>query len=356
MPSLDSSLQRDITDKASGRDFSSGSSTTFLFLHERLTSLKIPAPAETFGPVSEPVLLGRGTQFSVYREKWFYSISQSDATNRGQNTNYMLKDVAVKYPCIHLDATPKLDLADPKIRHHLHDIYLEILALLIPSLRSHRNIVQLFAWGNSSENWHFAPSLVLELAKGDLRDILTSAENLGLRDKYQLCRNIGAGLDALHKNAIIHGDLKPRNILVFEENGQCLVKLADFGLAVEASLTELVKAGGGTPGWQAPEVRDGVMMESRELFKTDNYTFGLLIWSTLILGAAVPPNDRTKKAIEDSFGKSEAELPQPFLDKAIPAVQWLLQPIAKDRPVEVDGLLDNELEDFVSRDRCVSIS
>jgi serine/threonine protein kinase len=58
------------------------------------------------------------------------------------------------------------------------------------------------------------------------------------------------GLDFLHHNNIVHGNLKAANILM-TKNG--CIKLADFGLSLH--LHE-IKHGGNTctPSWTAPEV------------------------------------------------------------------------------------------------------
>ncbi|XP_076938750.1 mitogen-activated protein kinase kinase kinase 3-like [Bidens hawaiensis] len=62
------------------------------------------------------------------------------------------------------------------------------------------------------------------------------------------------GLDYLHKNGIMHRDIKGANILV--DNKGC-IKLADFGASKQ--VVELANGSGaksmkGTPYWMAPEV------------------------------------------------------------------------------------------------------
>ncbi len=59
------------------------------------------------------------------------------------------------------------------------------------------------------------------------------------------------GLDYLHRQGVIHRDIKGGNILVTLDG---VVKLADFGVATK--LTDAVKniSFAGTPYWMAPEV------------------------------------------------------------------------------------------------------
>ncbi|RVW40906.1 Serine/threonine-protein kinase STY46 [Vitis vinifera] len=64
--------------------------------------------------------------------------------------------------------------------------------------------------------------------------------------------DIARAMECLHANGIIHRDLKPDNLLLTAN--QKSVKLADFGLAREESVTEMMTAETGTYRWMAPEV------------------------------------------------------------------------------------------------------
>ncbi|XP_059653648.1 mitogen-activated protein kinase kinase kinase 17-like [Cornus florida] len=69
-------------------------------------------------------------------------------------------------------------------------------------------------------------------------------------------REILQGLKYLHKNGIVHCDLKCKNVLLGSSGN---VKLADFGCAIDLKhsnerSTHFCKSMGGTPLWMAPEV------------------------------------------------------------------------------------------------------
>ena len=72
----------------------------------------------------------------------------------------------------------------------------------------------------------------------------------------------------LHNNNIIHRDIKPENILIGEDNK---IKLCDFGWAKELSL-ENRSTFCGTVEYMAPEI-----------FGSENYDYGVDIWSLGIL-------------------------------------------------------------------------
>ena len=84
-------------------------------------------------------------------------------------------------------------------------------------------------------------SIIVDLSKG-----------LTERQIAYVCRQMCLGLDYLHRNAVIHRDLKAGNVLLTSDGG---VKLADFGVSAK-NKEEHQKRGTfiGTPYWMAPEV------------------------------------------------------------------------------------------------------
>ena len=70
--------------------------------------------------------------------------------------------------------------------------------------------------------------IVMELVRGQTLHDVISRGPLDLRAALRLGAQLAAALDAAHRAGILHGDIKPRNILV-QSNGQA--KLLDFGIA-----------------------------------------------------------------------------------------------------------------------------
>ena len=96
--------------------------------------------------------------------------------------------------------------------------------------------------------------MFIEYCDGGALDSIIVDLSKGLNEKQiaYVCREMCAGLEYLHKSAVIHRDLKAGNVLLTSDGG---VKLADFGVSAK-NKEEHQKRGTfiGTPYWMAPEV------------------------------------------------------------------------------------------------------
>lgn len=70
--------------------------------------------------------------------------------------------------------------------------------------------------------------LIFELAKGDIRDVLSDFSKFDLVWCLKSLHNVAVGLHQLHSSGIAHQDLKPSNVLFTNTNES---KLADLGRA-----------------------------------------------------------------------------------------------------------------------------
>lgn len=171
----------------------------------------------------------------------------------------------------------------------------DIMTLCHENFRRHRNIVKLIAWGLCLDTLEDPggdapriPLLVLERANGNLSEYL-QFERLYVSDhkefateQCKLCLDIGRGLEAIHKENMTHGDLKPSNILIFQSDIGATAKLCDFGLAIEEKSGENAFVDyHGTPGWIPPETFEPV--RSASLVLCDIFAYGLIVWCVSIL-------------------------------------------------------------------------
>jgi len=120
----------------------------------------------------------------------------------------------------------------------------------------------------------------------------------------QLSIDVGQGLDAIHEAGIIHGDIKPQNVLVFEnlsDEVPLVTKLADFGLStgeVHASMNDIVEVSGMSTDWCALEIKYGSKLSTSQLIKADNFSYGLLVLSINCLKGQPPASKDLNTALE----------------------------------------------------------
>jgi serine/threonine protein kinase len=110
--------------------------------------------------------------------------------------------------------------------------------------------------------------IVFEYLVGELLSDRLSRGNLPLAEAMEYATQIGKALVHAHEQGILHLDLKPQNIMLTRTG----VKLFDFGIAVLA-FTDPSASKAGTPGYLAPEQRDGGMTDVR----TDIFSFGVVM-------------------------------------------------------------------------------
>jgi hypothetical protein len=116
------------------------------------------------------------------------------------------------------------------------------------------------------------------LAGGSLEDLLRKPPRLPPGDVLRIVNGILRGLAAAHEADVVHGDVKPANVL-FADDGT--VKLVDFGLAHlvgEASLAASSAVGlVGTPVYMSPEV----VMGARATALSDLWSTGVILYRAL---------------------------------------------------------------------------
>ena len=244
-----------------------------------LTILRVPGPCQLLKGIAP---LGEGAQFSV-AEREVIGLPGPEA-NAPVFKNSMMT-VAIKLPRILLRGQQKLDLSNPSVSRQMRNLILEITALCHPNLRDHRNIVKLLGWGTSTEYDQQVPFLALEVADYTLASYLCQKDLYSRAQRHHIALDIGSGLDALHEIGLIHGDLKPDNVLLFFELDYWVARLADFGGGADLGQGGSLE-GAGTVGWRAPELRqhyyDGTNIDLSLIERIDNYSYGLLIWSILL--------------------------------------------------------------------------
>ena len=134
--------------------------------------------------------------------------------------------------------------------------------------------------------------MVFEYVPGrDLSEVLADAGRLGPEIATRVARQILYSLREAHEVGLLHRDLKPQNVRVYEYMGdRWRVKLLDFGIArpIQTGEPAITRAGEliGTPRYMSPE-----QLTERELTPaSDLYSVGLMTLEMLLGPEALQGN------------------------------------------------------------------
>lgn len=148
----------------------------------------------------------------------------------------------------------------------------------------------------------------------------------------------------------MHGDLKPGNLLIFAGVDRLVVKLTDFGLSVagEGGIDGPARLGG-TRGWQALELETGQLLMPSDLLKTDIYSFGLVLWSTILESCQSPPSREVDDVKQISSGLqltgNNGKVDPQVLSNLEQTLPQLLHRDPAKRPLKLGPLFDADVGD-----------
>jgi eukaryotic-like serine/threonine-protein kinase len=156
---------------------------------------------------------------------------------------------------------------------------------------NHPNLCTIYAVDDTAG----VPIIAMEYISGRPISQLTTEESQSIEGLQSIARQIAAGMAAAHAAGIVHGDLKPENVMVGDDG---LVKILDFGLArrlrrssapasddtAELGLAELGNGLFGTPRYLAPEQVRG---EPGSL-ASDVFSLGVIFYELITGKTAFP--------------------------------------------------------------------
>ncbi|XP_066287799.1 uncharacterized protein [Branchiostoma lanceolatum] len=181
----------------------------------------------------------------------------------------------------------------------------------IHSSLSHQNVIAFHSF--FEDTLHFY--LVMEYCCRSLEDMLKEKPVVGDSEAKFWFRQIVEGTSYLHAMEIVHGDLKPRNILLTEDME---VKIADFGIATNLADGKSSKIRG-TPTYIAPEVLSGDGFS----FKADVWALGCILYRILIGQSVLKEKGISTRQVDQLKRQSKV-----FLIKM--SLPFSVTPMAKD--------------------------
>jgi serine/threonine protein kinase len=158
---------------------------------------------------------------------------------------------------------------------------------------AHEHIVPIYQVGEIADQ----PWFSMQLVEGESLRVLAQGTGIATERAVEYLEAIARAIDAVHRHGIIHGDIKPHNILIERETDRPMI--SDFGLAdFDARYSSDVSRGVvGTPAYMAPELA-GAALHGRSpeevaavrSVATDIYSLGATLWA--VITGSSPCNDQ----------------------------------------------------------------
>jgi eukaryotic-like serine/threonine-protein kinase len=170
-------------------------------------------------------------------------------------------------------------------------------------------IVQIFDVGHADEGLYY----VAELVEGESLEAALHRGPLAIAEAREIAEQLCRALGHAHARRVVHGDIKPANVLISQHG---LVKVGDFGVA---RLAEGSSAGAaaatiaGTPKYMAPEQARG----RGTTMASDVYSVGVVLYEML---AGRPPFrgssvvDLALAHLQDPPPPLPPDVPRPLVD------------------------------------------
>ena len=137
----------------------------------------------------------------------------------------------------------------------------------------HENILHVYDFIKDGRSMY----IIMEYVRGiDLYDLLERTPVLPVEVASIIALSVARALDYAHFRGIIHRDIKPANVMISHQGE---VKLMDFGIARDDTLTDLTETGTGlgTPSYMSPEQILGDKLD----FRSDIFSLGIVLYQMI---------------------------------------------------------------------------
>ncbi len=141
----------------------------------------------------------------------------------------------------------------------------------------HPNLVRVFDFGVEPDGLLY---ISMEYLEGiSLEQLVTRLGRLSLERAVEIMLQVCAGLWHAHSRGVVHRDVKPSNVMLVtghDDDGRPVevVKLCDFGIALQVGNRDDDRRAVGTPEYMSPEQCKGAQLDGR----SDVYACGVMLY------------------------------------------------------------------------------
>ena len=222
------------------------------------------------------------------------------------------------------------------------------------AMMDHPNIAHVFDAGATQRG---PPYFVMELVHGVKITDYCDQNGLTVRQRLDLFIQICHAIQHAHQKGIVHGDIKPSNILVTLHDNLPVPKVIDFGIskATEVRLSDrmLITADGqliGTPAYMSPEQTEmgGMDIDTR----SDIYSLGVLLYELLTGKTPFDPKALVAGGLDEmrrTLWQREPPRPSLRLHMLAPAERMKTATCRRSDPVRLVSLFRGDLDWIVMK-------
>ena len=217
------------------------------------------------------------------------------------------------------------------------------------ALMEHPNIGKFLDAGATESG---GPYFVMELVRGLSVTEYCEAHRLSIEDRLRLIVEICGAVEHAHQKGIIHRDIKPTNILVYDNGERAVPKVIDFGIAkatrgrlTEKTLFTQFHQFIGTPAYMSPEQAQmsGVDVDTR----SDIYSLGVLLYELLTGSTPLDKADLRVNTFEETCRRirdDDAPVPSKRVSTLTLAERTKLATTHRSDPTRIASRLRGELD------------
>jgi serine/threonine protein kinase len=245
-------------------------------------------------------------------------------------TVYRAEDEATGHP-VAIRLLPGAAATTPAVVEMIHRMAREVISASVV----HKVLVRVLGLEEAESGQLF---FVMELVEGRRLSEVQAERRLDLKATWRLALEVGGAAEALHSLGLVHGALRPRNVMLLEDGR---VKLMDVELAGlrAAWAMEGVPTAEPPPDYLSPEqIRRAPVTQ-----ETDVYAFAAMLYEML---CGVPPFPGATR--EDVVAKHLADTPVPMRQRrrAIPPSIESVIALALDKRPDRRPLMQDVLDCF----------
>mmetsp|Transcript_24964 Transcript_24964/g.51744 ORF Transcript_24964/g.51744 Transcript_24964/m.51744 type:complete len:1053 (-) Transcript_24964:196-3354(-) len=157
---------------------------------------------------------------------------------------------------------------------------------------------------------------------------------LEISTRFKCLREISLALEFIHRNGMVHLDIKPENIFLKND----LFKLGDFGLVSTVSSHDVEE---GDSRYMSMELLSG---DHKDLTKSDIFSLGIAVYEICLASAKMLPSNGSEW---QSLRAGDIVLPPNTTDELFQIIKKMMHPTYQERPCASDllklpGLLSEE--------------